>query len=129
MKFSKAELSFRMLSYLDYNEFKRAAIESVESNIEYLYFGEFFKTASALQMFAKFDDLLKDPNTDHYGIFHGNRLLGHIAITRGLSPLGSEIYGWVRKGFHNKGIGEIGLKIGGWGSHKILVCLEELVNH
>jgi hypothetical protein len=60
-------------------------------------------------MMNEYSFLLSDKTTDHYGLFEGRRLLGHVAITFGQGPLGVEIYGWVRKGFQNKGIGELGL--------------------
>jgi hypothetical protein len=77
--------------------------------MEYLYFGQFFDKANLVQMMNEYSFLLSDKTTDHYGLFEGRRLLGHVAITFGQGPLGVEIYGWVRKGFQNKGIGELGL--------------------
>jgi len=109
MQIEKIQKTFRMLSKLDFNEFKQAATESIESNMEYLYFGQFFDRANLIEMLNYFSYMLEDRTTDHYGLFEGNKLLGHVAITKGQGPLGVEIYGWVRKGFHNKGIGELGL--------------------
>lgn len=109
MQIEKVEKSFRRLSKTDFQEFKQAAIESIESNMEYLYFGRFFDKANLVEMMNEYTFLLSDQRTDHYGLFEGRRLLGHVAITFGQGPLGVEIYGWVRKGFHNKGIGELGL--------------------
>ena len=109
MQIEKVEKIFRRLSKTDFQEFKLAATESIESNLEYLYFGQFFERANLVEMMNEFSFLLADKTTDHYGLFEGRRLLGHVAITFGQGPLGVEIYGWVRKGFHNKGIGELGL--------------------
>jgi len=109
MQIEKVEKSFRMLSKTDFLEFKQAAMESTDSNMEYLYFGQFFDKANLVQMMNEYSFLLSDKTTDHYGLFEGRRLLGHVAITFGQGPLGVEIYGWVRKGFQNKGIGELGL--------------------
>jgi RimJ/RimL family protein N-acetyltransferase len=77
--------------------------------MEYLYFGQFFDHANLIEMMNEYSFLLSDNRTDHYGLFEGPRLLGHVAITFGQGPLGVEIYGWVRKGFQNKGVGELGL--------------------
>ena len=109
MRIEKVKKTFRMLSKTDFNEFKQAANESIDSNMEYLYFGQFFDQANLIEMMNEYSSLLADKKTDHYGLFEGRRLLGHVAITFGQGPLGVEIYGWVRKGFHNKGIGELGL--------------------
>ena len=109
MQIEKVQKSFRRLSKTDFLEFKRAATESIDSNMEYLYFGQFFDHANLIEMMNEYSFLLSDKRTDHYGLFEGQRLLGHVAITFGQGPLGVEIYGWVRKGFQNKGIGELGL--------------------
>lgn len=109
MQVDFAKLEFRRLTKSDFNEFKRAAIESVESNYEYLWFGQFFEKANIVEMLNEFSWLINDKNTNHFGLFQGSRLLGHIAITKSLAPLGAEIYGWVRKGYHSKGVGELGL--------------------
>jgi RimJ/RimL family protein N-acetyltransferase len=109
MQIEKVQKSFRRLSKTDFLEFKRAATESIDSNMEYLYFGQFFDHANLIEMMNEYSFLLSDKRTDHYGLFEGPRLLGHVAITFGQGPLGVEIYGWVRKGFQNKGVGELGL--------------------
>lgn len=109
MEIEKIQKTFRLLSKTDFQEFKQAATESIESNSEYLYFGQFFDKANLIEILNEYSFLLADKKTDHYGLFEGRRLLGHVAITFGQGPLGVEIYGWVRKGFHNKGIGELGL--------------------
>jgi len=109
MQLEKVQKSFRRLSKTDFIEFKRAATESIDSNMEYLYFGQFFDHANLIEMMNEYSFLLSDKRTDHYGLFEGPRLLGHVAITFGQGPLGVEIYGWVRKGFQNKGVGELGL--------------------
>jgi hypothetical protein len=44
MRIEKFQKTFRMLSKADFNEFKQAATESIDSNMEYLYFGQFFAT-------------------------------------------------------------------------------------
>lgn len=109
MQIEKVQKNFRRLSKTDFLEFKRAATESIDSNMEYLYFGQFFDRANLIEMMNEYSYLLSDNRTDHYGLFEGPRLLGHVAITFGQGPLGVEIYGWVRKGFQNKGVGELGL--------------------
>jgi RimJ/RimL family protein N-acetyltransferase len=111
MKVDFAKLEFRRLTYSDFNEFKRAAIESVESNYEYLWFGQFFERANLVEMLNEFSWLIHDPSTNHFGLFQGSRLLGHIAIAKSVAPLGAEIYGWVRKGYHSQGVGELGLNL------------------
>lgn len=110
LKFERSEVALRRLVASDFLQFKRAAIESVESNLEYLWFGKFFDQANLVEIMNEYSWLLKDRDSSHFGVFQGSKLLGHVALTRSLFPLGVEIYGWVRKGYHNLGIGEIGLQ-------------------
>jgi len=118
MQIEKIQKNFRMLSMTDFQEFKQAATESIESNMEYLLFGQFSDKANLIEMLTEFTFMLGDTKTDHYGLFEDRKLLGHVAIRQGQGPLGVEIYGWVRKGFHSKGIGELGLNTASaWAFH------------
>jgi RimJ/RimL family protein N-acetyltransferase len=102
-------LKFRMISKLDFNEFKKAAVESVESNYEFLAYGQIFDQISLVDMMNEFTFMLRDQKMDHFGLFSDKKLLGHISYSQGSGPFGVELIGWVRNGWHSLGIGEIGL--------------------
>lgn len=105
----RKNLIFRRISYLDFIEFKRAAIESISTNEAYLAFGHIFKNITVLDYMNYFSDLLKNTGTEAYGLFHRSTLLGFVGFDFGMSKKGTELVGWARKGYHNLGLGELGL--------------------
>lgn len=109
-KINKSDLSMRMISYLDMEEFRKAATESVDSNYEFLAYGEIFDQINRVSYMIEFSRMMTNTEADHWGIFHRKQLVGHSAFFQGNGPLGTELVGWVRKGFHSQGVGEIGLQ-------------------
>jgi len=108
-QFDLRKVKWRMLSLLDIKEFKIAAQESTETNYEFLAYGALFESITPLDYALTYSDMLfKDP-VDHYGLFDGGKLLGHMSFGMCFGQFGAEVIGWVRKGYHNKGVGELGL--------------------
>ncbi len=108
-QFDLRKVRWRMLSLLDIKEFKIAAQESTETNYEFLAYGALFESIKPLEYALTYSDMLfKDP-VDHYGLFDGGKLLGHMSFGICFGQFGAEVIGWVRNGFHNKGVGELGL--------------------
>ena len=107
--FDLKKVRWRMLSILDIKEFKIAAQESTETNYEFLAYGALFESITPLDYALTYSDMLfKDP-VDHYGLFDGGKLLGHMSFGICFGQFGAEVIGWVRNGYHNKGVGELGL--------------------
>ena len=108
-EFDLRKVKWRMLSLLDIKEFKIAAQESTQTNYEFLAYGAMFESISPFDYAMTYTDMLfKDP-VDHYGLFDKGKLLGHMSFGICFSQFGSEVIGWVRSGYHNKGVGELGL--------------------
>ncbi|GDX24708.1 hypothetical protein LBMAG10_13730 [Actinomycetes bacterium] len=108
-EFDLRKVKWRMLSLLDIKEFKIAAQESTQTNYEFLAYGAMFESISPFDYAMTYSDMLfKDP-VDHYGLFDKGKLLGHMSFGICFSQFGSELIGWVRSGYHNKGVGELGL--------------------
>ena len=105
----RKNLIFRRISYLDFGEFKKAAVESISTNDGYLAFGHIFKNITVFEYMNYFSDLLKNSGVEAYGLFHRNTLLGFVSFDFGMSKLGTELLGWSRNGYHNLGLGELGL--------------------
>jgi RimJ/RimL family protein N-acetyltransferase len=109
--FDLKNLKWRMLSLLDIKEFKAAAIESIESNHEFLGYGALFENITPSQYLATYYKMLFEDPMDHFGIFDHGKLLGHIAFGAGFAQFGIEVVGWVRNGYHSQGLGEYGLAV------------------
>lgn len=108
-KFDPRKLKFRMLTLLDIKEFKAATKESVDTNLEYLAYGAIFKDIQPLEYLNFYTGMLRSTSADHFGLFDGGTLLGHVSYHLGFSNLGTELMGWTRKDYQNHGVGEIGL--------------------
>lgn len=109
MEIERKNLLFRRISYLDFNEFKKAGIESISTNEAFLSFGHIFKNMTVLEYMYLFSDLVKNESSESYGLFHKNTLLGYVSFSFGFSDFGTELIGWTRNGFHQLGLGELGL--------------------
>lgn len=108
-EFDLRKVKWRMLSLLDAKEFKIAAQESTQTNYEFLAYGAMFESISPFDYAMTYSDMLfKDP-VDHYGLFDKGKLLGHMSFGICFGQFGAEVIGWVRSGYHNKGVGELGL--------------------
>ncbi len=108
-QFDLRKVRWRMLSLLDIKEFKIAAQESTETNYEFLAYGALFESITPLEYALTYSDMLFNDPVDHYGLFDGGKLLGHMSFGICFGQFGAEVIGWVRNGFHNKGVGELGL--------------------
>ena len=94
--FDLRRVKWRMLSLWDIQEFKIAAQESTESNYEYFSYGAMFELISPFDYAMTYSNMLyKDP-VDHYGIFDGGKILGHMSFGVCFGQFGAEIIGWVR---------------------------------
>ena len=108
-EFDLRKVKWRMLSLLDAKEFRIAAQESTQTNYEFLAYGAMFESISPFDYAMTYSDMLfKDP-VDHYGLFVKGKLLGHMSFGICFGQFGAEVIGWVRSGYHNKGVGELGL--------------------
>lgn len=107
--FDLRKVRWRMLSLLDIKEFKIAAQESTETNYEFLAYGALFESITPLDYALTYSDMLFNDPVDHYGLFDGGKLLGHMSFGICFGQFGAEVIGWVRNGYHNKGVGELGL--------------------
>lgn len=107
--FDLKKVKWRMLSILDIKEFKIAAQESTQTNYEFLAYGAMFESITPLEYALTYSDMLFKDLEDHYGLFDRGRLLGHMAFGFCFGQFGAEVIGWVRSGYHNKGVGELGL--------------------
>ncbi len=107
---NKSDMLMRPLGKNDFFEFRRAATESTKTNYEYLAYGQLFENLNIFDFAKEYASLLEDENLDHWGVFHRKELVGHIGFSFALGPFGTEMLGWVRKGYQSQGIGEISLQ-------------------
>ena len=98
-------LTFRMMSYIDFDEFQRACLASDEELTTFLSFGEYMKYYIFADYWSLFASMLKERDTNVYGLFDGPTLVGFGTTTPANKSFGTQIVYWIRNGFHGKGYG------------------------
>lgn len=98
-------LTFRMMSYIDFDEFQRACLASDEELTTFLSFGEYMKYYIFADYWNLFASMLKERDTNVYGLFDGPTLVGFGTTTPANKSFGTQIVYWIRNGFHGKGYG------------------------
>jgi RimJ/RimL family protein N-acetyltransferase len=99
------QLTFRMMSYIDLDEFKRACLASPEELTAFLSKGEFMEYYNVVDYMNLFNAMLKDPETNVYALFEGTTLVGVGTSSPANRSFGSQLIYWIRNGFHGKGYG------------------------
>jgi RimJ/RimL family protein N-acetyltransferase len=98
-------LTFRMMSYIDFNEFQRACLASDEELTAFLSFGKYMKHYIFADYWNLFTSILKERETNAYGLFEGSTLVGFGTTSPANKSFGQQIVYWIRNGFHGKGYG------------------------
>ena len=98
-------LTFRMMSYGDFDEFQRACLASPEELTAFLSKGEFMEYYNVVDYINLFNAILKERNTNAYGLFEGSTLVGFGTTSPANKSYGQQIVYWIRNGFHGKGFG------------------------
>ena len=99
------DLNFRMISYGDFDEFKRACLTSAEELTAFLSFGEYMEYFIFADYWHLFTSMLKERDTNVYGLFDGPTLVGFGTTSPANRSFGQQIVYWIRNGFHGKGYG------------------------
>ena len=98
-------LTFRMMSYIDFDEFQRACLASDEELTAFLSFGKYMKHYIFADYWNLFTSMLKERDTNAYGLFDGSTLVGFGTTSPANKSFGTQIVYWIRNGFHGKGYG------------------------
>ena len=98
-------LTFRMMSYIDFDEFQRACLASPEELTAFLSKGEFMEYYNLVDYLNLFNAMLKDRETNVYALFEGKTLVGVGTSSPANKPFGFQLVYWIRNGFHGKGYG------------------------
>lgn len=100
------DLILRLISWIDFDEYRRACVESQTELTEYLSLGSYTSSFIVTDYWNLFSHILRDEDSNLYGLFEGKRLLAVGSTFVATRPLGSQITYWVRNGEHGKGFGK-----------------------
>jgi len=99
------QLTFRMMSYIDYEEFKRACLASPKELTAFLSKGEFMERYNLVDHLNLFNVMLKDREANVYALFEGKTLIGVGTSIPANRSFGLQLLCWIRNAFHGKGYG------------------------
>ena len=93
------------MSYIDFDEFKRACLASPEELTAFLSKGEFMEYYNLIDYLNLFNAMLSDRETNVYALFEGKTLVGVGTSNPANKSFGTQLIYWIRNGFHGKGYG------------------------
>jgi hypothetical protein len=100
-----SQLKLRHLAKYDFREFQAAVHESKESISTFLDMGIELPTLNVIEFMNYYTSMLKDEKFEHFGVFHGYKMLGYACFSEAFSPVGTQIIYWVRESYLKQNIG------------------------
>jgi len=100
-----SQLKLRPLAKYDYREFKASVMESRESISTFLDMGIELPQLHLVDFMNFYSSMLVDKDRQHFGVFHGYKMLAYACFTEAFDPAGIQIIYFVREEFLKKNIG------------------------
>ena len=100
-----SQLKLRPLTKYDFYEFKTSVIESKESISTFLDMGIELPDLHLIDFMNFYSSMLADKEVQHFGVFHGYKMLAYTCFADGFNPAGIQIVYWVREEFLKQNIG------------------------
>jgi RimJ/RimL family protein N-acetyltransferase len=99
------QLKLRRLTPFDVEEFRRAFLESKDSIKTFLDLGFEFDGLNIFEFQSQYLRMISETNIEHFGVFHGYKMLAYACYCEGYSPAGKQIVYWVREKYLQQNIG------------------------
>jgi hypothetical protein len=99
------QLKLRQLTVSDFREFRLSVLESKESMSAFLDMGIELPQLNAIDFMNRYSAMLKDDKIEHFGVFHGYKMLGYACFCEAFNPSGIQIVYWVRESYLKQNIG------------------------
>lgn len=100
-----SQLKLRRLTKNDFREFQASVRESKESMSTFLDMGIELPTLNLFDFLNYYSSMLKDKEIEHFGVFHGYKMLGYASFSPAFDPAGIQIVYWVRESYLQQNIG------------------------
>jgi hypothetical protein len=100
-----SQLKLRPLTINDFREFRLSVIESKESISTFLNMGIELPNLNLIDFMNNYSDMLKSDKFEHFGVFHGYKMLGYACFSEAFDSSGIQIVYWVRDAFLKQNIG------------------------
>ena len=100
-----SQLKLRHLAKYDFREFQASVRESKDSMATFLDMGIELPNLNAIEFMNYYTAMLKNDKYEHFGVFHGYKMLGYACFTNAFDPAGIQIIYWVRESYLKQNIG------------------------
>lgn len=100
-----SQLKLRRLAKYDFREFQASVKESRDSLATFLDMGIELPNLNAIDFMNYYTSMLKDDKFEHFGVFHGYKMLGYASFSKSSNPAGVQITYWVRESYLKQNIG------------------------
>ncbi len=100
-----SQLKLRPLTVKDFREFRLSVLESKESMSTFLDMGIELPDLNVIDFMNQYSAMLKDDKHEHFGVFHGYKMLGYACFCQAFDPAGIQIVYWVRESYLKQNIG------------------------
>lgn len=100
-----SQLKLRRLTKYDYQQFRDALIESKESISTFLDIGIELPKLNTVEFMNFYTRMIKEVDREHFGVFHGYKLLAYASYGEGFDHSGVQIIYWVREDYLRQNIG------------------------
>jgi len=100
-----SQLKLRPLTINDFREFRSSVIESKDSISTFLNMGIELPNLNLIDFMNDYSAMLKDDKYEHFGVFHGYKMLGYACFSEAFNPAGIQLVYWVREAYLHQNIG------------------------
>ena len=100
-----SQLKLRRLTQFDFPQFQKAVLQSKDSLAKYLEIGVVLPNVHGIDFMNFYSRMINDERREHYGVFHGWKLLACAYFCEAYDPSGIQIVYWVREAYLRQNIG------------------------
>ena len=100
-----SQLKIRPLLKYDFVQFKETMLESKESISTFLDMGKIVPDLNTVEFMNFFSSLLADKEFEHFGVFHGWKMLAYASFSPAFQPSGVQVVYFVRQDFLRQNLG------------------------
>jgi len=99
------QLKLRPLTKYDFRQFKETILESKESISTFLDMGKVVPDLNTVDFLNFYSSLLNDKEAEHFGVFHGWKMLAYASLCPAFNPSGLQVIYFVRQNYLRQNLG------------------------
>lgn len=100
-----SQLKLRQLTEFDFRQFKEFMLDSRESISTFLDMGKYVPDFNTVDFMNFYSTLINNPSREHFGVFHGWKMLAYASFSPAFDPSGIQIVYFVRQEYLRQNLG------------------------